>query len=131
MPYLIVNSIAKAEAISERLYDLRRPTSDPSDVTRFWLRVIEHPDGRGALDVSDVKDARIDPQAVPDVVVDHLKQWMTRQEQEDAKQVIRNARGKRVRLAQIMPQKVKDRVQSDAAMEADGWPIGANLDTVP
>lgn len=106
--YLVMESREAALALSRRLYQLRRPNPAKGDKTLYWCGVIDHPDGRAALDMADDTAAKIDPQASAEALMDGM-------ERKDVT-AIRAKRGSRAKLSEILPRGV-DR----ATLEADGW----------
>lgn len=118
--YLILANRTAALNVTRKLFRLRRPNPDAGDVTLYWVGIIEHADGRAALDLSGAGTARIDPQATDDLI-DDIRGTMTAREVSDAKQALRDARGSRKGLSDLLPSKVKERLVLRQAMEADGW----------
>ena len=136
MNYILTKDEKKAKDISKGLWKVRKPVSDPNDVTEFLYGYITHPtDGRTAMQFELADDIPIRSeeglQIIAEAFIDPLPENPTVKEQEDWVKAIDNQqkeleklgkeldKGKKIKLDKILPKEYV--ILSQAEMEADGW----------
>jgi len=138
--YLILKDqdVAKAQAISERIWAAKHPNPPAGTVTNAYTSLILHEDGRVALvvdgeaqvstidgeAVTSYSDAmRVDPAADTDALVDAVGDAVTPAEQAAMKGKLASAKGKSASLLQFALEtpSLKQRLKTREEMEADGW----------